>query len=143
MVQTTDVKTGQSIYSGSPQAWGRTRQPKNLAGAHGLEVASVDSEPTMDDATAGYRTQSGRFLHILLDTDPSGEDRTITVWGFSYAFGRWAPLTDVRGNAVTTGAVDDAQVYKVFEISGVDRVLFLANSTNHANNFLMAACSTV
>ena len=34
-------------------------------------------------------------------------------------------------------------VYKVFEISGVDRVLFLANSTNHANNFLMAACSTV
>ena len=62
---------------------------------------------------------------------------------FSYAFGRWAPLTDVRGNAVTTGAIADAQVYKVFEISGVDRVLFLADDADHANNFLMAACSTV
>ena len=122
--------------------WGRTKGPKNIAGPHGTEVAAVTSEPTFADETAGYPTENQRFLHILLDTDVSGENRTITVWGFSYAFDRWAPLTDVRGNAVATGAVNDSQVYKVFEISGCDRVLFLANSAINASDFLYAACST-
>ena len=138
---TNDAKTGQPIH-GYHTSWGRTRGPKNLAGAFGTQVAEVESEPTMTDATAGYKTENQRFLHILLDTDPSDENRTITVWGFSYAFGRWGPLTDVRGNAVTTGAVNDSQVYKVFEIAGCDRVLFFANGTIHANDFLFAACST-
>ena len=123
-------------------SWGRTRQPKNVAGPHGTEVTSSTSEPTLTDATAGYRTEAGRFLHILLDTDPSGNTRTVTVWGFSYAFGRWAPLTDVRGNAVATGSVADSQVYKVFEISGVDRLYFLADNAIDSGDFLMAACST-
>ena len=125
-----------------PSGWGRTRQPKNLAGAHGAQVTSVTSEPTMTDGTAGYPTENQRFLHILLDTDPSGENRTITVWGYSHAFGRWGPLKDILGNAVTTGAVNDSQTYLVFEIAGVDRVLFLANSAINANDFLHAAGSS-
>jgi len=123
-------------------SWGRTRGPKNLTGTHGTEVVSVTSEPTLTDGTAGYPTENQRFLHILLDTDPSGDNRTVTVYGYSHAFGRWAPLTDVRGNAVTTGAVNDSQKYLVFEISGCDRVLFLANSAINASDFLFAAGST-
>ena len=121
------------------ESYGRTRCPKNLAGDHGTEVTAVTAEPTFNDETAGYATENQRFLHVLLDTDPSAENRTVTVWGFSYAFDRWAPLTDVRGNAVTTGAVNDSQVYKVFEIAGCDRVLFLANSAINASDFLYAA----
>jgi len=132
------MATGRTTWD----SYGRTKCPKNLTGTHGTEVASVTSEPTLTDATAGYSTENQRYLHILLDTDTSGDNRTITVWGFSHAFGRWAPLTDARGNAVTTGAVNDSQVYKVFEIGGCDRVLFLANSAVNASDFLFAACTT-
>tara|TARA_R100000808_G_scaffold22242_1_gene48287 strand:- start:2367 stop:2759 length:393 start_codon:yes stop_codon:yes gene_type:complete len=123
-------------------SWGRTRGPKNLAGAHGTEVASATSAPTVTDATAGYPTENQRFLHILLDTATSGENRTITVLAYTHATGRWAPLTDIRGNAVTTGAVNNTSVHKVFEISGVDRVFFFASGAIAANDFLLAACST-
>ncbi len=132
------MATGRTTW----ESYGRTKCPKNLTGTHGEEVASVTSEPTLTDATAGYATENQRYLHILLDTDPTGNTRTVTVWGFSYAFGRWAPLTDAQGRAVTTGAVNDSQVYKVFEIAGCDRVLFLADSAIGGSDFLLAACST-
>ena len=132
------MATGRTTWD----SYGRTKCPKNLTGTHGTEVASVTSAPTLTDATAGYSTENQRFLHILLDTSTSTNNRTITVWGFSHAFGRWAPLTDVRGNAVTTGAVNSSQAYKVFEIGGCDRVLFLANSAVAAGDFLFAACTT-
>jgi len=123
-------------------SWGRTRGIRNLAGAHGTEAVTATGAPTATDATAGYATQNQRFLHVQLDTSAQGETRTVTVFGFSHAFGRWAPLTDIRGNAVTTGAAASTGVYKVFEIDGVDRVYFFIDSALHASNFFFAGCST-
>jgi len=124
-------------------SWGRTRGIRNLAGAHGTESVTSTSLPTVTDATAGYATQNQRFLHLQLDTSAAGETKTVTVVGFSHAFGRWAPLTDVRGNAVTTGAVASTAAYKIFEIDGIDRVAFVVSSgALNASNFFFAGCST-
>ena len=124
-------------------SWGRTRGVRNLAGAHGTAGVTSDSAPAVTNGALGYATQNQRFLHLHLDTDTSGETKTVTVLGYSHAFGRWAPLTDVRGNAVTTGAVVNTAAYKIFEIDGVDRVYFLISSgTLNASDFFFAGCST-
>ena len=42
-------------------------------------------------STIGHRTENAKFLHIWLqDGDANGN--TVTVYGYNYAFGRWAPL---------------------------------------------------
>tara|TARA_Y100000592_G_scaffold96953_1_gene166488 strand:- start:3084 stop:3503 length:420 start_codon:yes stop_codon:yes gene_type:complete len=130
-------------------SWGRTRQPKNVTGRDSTsEAATLDAAPAGNaaaDIASSFTTENQRFLHLLLDTDTSGENKTITVYGFSYAFARWAPLKDVRGNAVTISA-DDTSTYQIFEIHGVDRVCFLAGGTDAgqlaANDFFFAATST-
>ena len=126
-------------------SWGRTRRPKNVNGASSTAVAvTVASEPSsMTDGTitGAYFTENQRFLHLSLDTDPSGENRTITVWGYLHATGRWAPLKDTSGTACTITA-NDAQAHAVYEIAGVDKVYFQANSALNADDFFHAACST-
>ena len=92
--------------------------------------------------TGAYFTENQRFLHLTLDTDPSGNTRTVTVWGFMHASGRWAPLKDSSGNAVATGAINDTQFHRVFEIAGVDKVYFQIDSALSGDDFLHAACST-
>ena len=127
-------------------SWGRTRRPKNLNGASSTaQVTAVANEPSdMADGTitGAYFTENQRFLHLSLDTDPSGNTRTVTVWGFMHASGRWAPLKDTSGIAVTTGAIADAQFHRVFEIAGVDKVYFQIDSALNGSDFLHAACST-
>lgn len=136
-----------SITSGFHRhsSWGRTRRPKNVNGATSTaEATTVASEPSdMADGTitGAYFTENQRFLHLSLDTDPTGENRTITVWGFMHATGRWVPLKDTAGNACTIAA-NDTQAHAVFEIAGVDKVYFQANSALGANNFFHAALST-
>lgn len=101
-------------------SWGRTRQPKNLAGENGSQVLAPTAEPA--GATAGYITENQRFLHLLLDTDEDGSNVKIVVWAYSHAFGAWGTLTGVGGAAEITA--NDAKKHQVFEISGVDRVYF-------------------
>jgi len=120
-------------------SWGRTRQPKNLAGAHGNEVATSTSSPST--VADGYATENQRYLHLLLDTDSSGNDRTVTVYGWYHAFGVWVPLVDTAGTAVTITA-DDTQAHKIYEIAGVDRVYFKVNDTFATNDEMFAAGST-
>ena len=129
-------------------SWGRTRTPKNVLSSHraGIDAngATLDvptAAPTATDSSLGYVTENQRFLHLLLDTDASGDDRTVTVYGFSYALGRWSPLTDTRGNAVTIAA-DDASTYKIFEIYGTDKVYFQINGAFDSGDFFYAAGST-
>ena len=44
-------------------SWGRTRQPKNLAGAHTNEVATSTSDPST--VADGYATENQRYLSIV------------------------------------------------------------------------------
>jgi hypothetical protein len=137
----------QSTSSGfhTHASWGRTRRPKNVNGASSTaEATTVASEPSdMSDGTitGAYFTENQRFLHLSLDTDPSGENRTITVWGFMHATGRWVPLKDTSGTACTIAA-NDAQAHAVYEIAGVDKVYFQVNSAFGATGFFHAALST-
>ena len=39
----------------------------------------------------GYKTENAKFLHIWLQ-DANANGNTVTVYGYNYAFGRWAPL---------------------------------------------------
>ena len=120
-------------------SWGRTRQPKNLAGAHGAEVVTSTSDPSV--VTDGYATENQRYLHLLLDTDTSGHTRTVTVYGWYHAFGVWVPLESTAGTAVTISAAN-AQAHKIYEIAGVDRVYFKIDSSLDAGDEMFAAGST-
>ena len=120
-------------------SWGRTRQPKNLAGAHGTEVATSTSDPSV--VTEGYATENQRYLHLLLDTTTSTDNRTVTVFGWYHAFGVWVPLVDTAGTAVTIAA-NSGTTHKIYEIAGVDRVYFKINSTLDGDDEMFAAGST-
>ena len=128
-------------------SWGRTRRPKNVKGNSSTEqAATLGAVPAGDaaaDIAGSVSTENQRFLHLLLDTDTSGANRTVTVYGFSYAMARWAPLTDTRGNAVSISA-NDTSAYQIFEIHGVDRVCFVGNgpAVIAENDFFFAATST-
>ena len=138
----------QSTSSGfhTHSSWGRTRRPKNVNGASSTaQVVPVAGEPSdMADGTitGAYFTQNQRFLHLTLDTDPSGDTRTVTVWGYLHGTGRWAPLKDTSGTAVATGAIADTQFHRVFEIAGVDKVYFPIDSALDAADFLHACLSS-
>lgn len=124
-------------------SWGRTRQPKNLAGAHGTQASAPTAAPSA--ATDGFKTESQRFLHILLDGTTDNSTLGIVVWAYSHAFGAWGKLTDVHGNACTISNSAGPQAHRVFEISGVDRV-YLQSTGGDAppagNDTIFAACST-
>ena len=126
-------------------SWGRTRRPKNVNGAtstaEAVPVAAEPSDMADGSITGAYFTENQRFLHLSLDTDPTGENRTITVWGYMHASGRWVPLKDTAGNACTIAA-NDTQAHAVYEIAGVDKVYFQVNAAFGANNFFHAALST-
>jgi len=130
-------------------SWGRTRRPKNVNGNTSTqEAATLAAAPNGNDPANradSVSTENQRFLHLLLDTITTSQDKTITVYGFSYAMNRWAPLTDVRGNPVTISA-QDRSTYQIFEIHGVDRVCFLAGGTDPGQldptDFFFAATST-
>ena len=111
-------------------SWGRTRRPKNVKGVDSTEQAETMADAPDHDAAANIAksvsTENQRFLHLHLNTDTVGASRTVTVHGFSYAMNRWAPLKDVRGNAVAI-TVTNGTAYQIFEIHGVDRLCFVRN----------------
>jgi len=120
-------------------SWGRTRQPKNLAGSHGAEVSTSTSDPSV--VTDGYATENQRYLHLVLDTSTSTNTRTVTVYGWYHAFGVWIPLVDTGGTAVTIQAIS-TKAHKIYEIAGVDRVYFKIDTALNANDEMFAAGST-
>ena len=125
---------------------GRTRRPKNVLGADSTAEAVTLGAAPAGDAVAtianSVSTENQRFLHLLLDlTETSPGPKTVTVYGFSYAMNRWAPLTDVRGNAIAITA-DDSSVYQIFEIHGADRLCFVCAAGIPADDFFFAATST-
>ena len=145
-----------SVYKAT--SWGRTRRPKAIqnGGVETYQVKGVtatkveyvtsisDFSDSLSGATEGqngYATENQRFLHMLLDTTTQDEDRTVTVYGYTYASNRWSTMRDVRGNPISLQCNNQA-IYQIFEISGVDRVYFKTNNALHANNHFYAAFST-
>ena len=128
-------------------SWGRTRQPKNIAGAHGAEAtASATAPSTVND---GYVTENQRFLHVLLKDAAFTNGVGIVVWAYSHAFGSWGKLTQKNGSAATLKSTSTSAVQKIFEITGVDRVYFQQaivdtadDEFDSANDEIYAACST-
>tara|TARA_R100000388_G_scaffold93991_1_gene79924 strand:+ start:1345 stop:1776 length:432 start_codon:yes stop_codon:yes gene_type:complete len=135
-------------------SWGRTRQLKNIAGPHGTEV-DVVAVGTLDAVTDGYSTESQRFLHVLVIDKNAGANLSVTLYGYSHAFGKWFPLKThgvtgaVSGTAVvvTVGNTSTAEGSQTaaqremvtVEISGIDRVAFVGTT---ADVRVYAACST-
>ena len=125
------------------QSWGRTRSPKNIAGPHGTEAVTSTGNPSA--ATDGYSTENQKYLHMLLDTSTSGENRTVTVYAYSHAFGRWWILDD-GGSNLTIAANNTTAVRAgtdAVEIKGVDRLFFKINGALDADDEFFAACSTL
>ena len=150
-------------------SWGRTRSPKNLAGANGTAITlEANTNNMLGSAsgykTVGYATENQRFLHVLVtDANGSGTPGAITIFGYCHAFERWfeisgaqelsdhvggdstndapAPSSIQAGNS---GNADTAQTpgnreYRVYRIAGIDRVAFVGDD-DESNVY--AACST-
>lgn len=131
-------------------SWGRTRQPKNIAGPHksvlhGNGTTLPTAEPTL--ATDGHKAENQRFIHILVDNTDNTKNHQLTLWGFSYASGKWGKIYDTSGSQIEISRVTQAlNKYYIFEIAGVDRV-YLQDSGGggnalHADDQVYAAMST-
>lgn len=128
-------------------SWGRTRQPKNLAGGiHEAEIAATVPTAEPSAATDGVSTENQRYLHIFLKNSHAGNAKEVTVWGYIHAFGEWFELKNTAGTAivVTLPAGVGTKVFQVHEIAGVDRVYFRSTGSNamEAADTAMAAGST-
>ncbi len=125
-------------------SWGRTRQPKNLRGAHGGAAQLANSAAAAPAGeNAGMPTENQRFLHLTYTHDADTAAKTITVWGYSYAIGVWAPIVDIRGEPVELETTPQASKTQIFEISGIDRVHCVSSDANiPAEDSFFAACST-
>ena len=126
-------------------SWGRTRGPKNLAGANGTAVAllaNTNSLKGTSASTEGYATENQRFLHLLVCDANAGVPAAVTVFGYCHAFQRWFEIPQDQLTSVNAGATaasvtvgdstrtEAAQVpsdreYRVYNIAGIDRVAFV------------------
>lgn len=130
-----------NVYS----SWGRTRQPKNLAGKHEAEIAATVPTSAPSLATDGVSTQNQRYLHIFLKNSTT-DAKEVTVWGYTHAFGEWFELKNTAKQAIvlTLAGVVGTKVFEVHEIAGVDRVYFRSTGGNDmvVGDTAMAAGST-
>tara|TARA_R100000426_G_C4763062_1_gene87934 strand:- start:71 stop:559 length:489 start_codon:yes stop_codon:yes gene_type:complete len=138
-------------------SFGRTRQPKNplfgqnlvgntnyvipnsvaAAGASVWDIANTRKD-------YGFSTENQRYMHVLIDTSTSaGADKRaqVGVLGYIEAFGVWAELLkyDLESNepdnsnalqTLTTEVINDSSESYIFDIVGVDRVVFYAANAN-------------
>jgi len=138
-------------------SFGRTRQPKNLsfgenlvgnskyiipyntahAGNNVFDVANIRKD-------YGLSTENQRYMHLLIDsTTIPGVTKTasVGVLGYINAFGIWSqlvkhdlpPSEPQNGNRflpLLTGVQNNARKYFVFDMFGVDKVLFYAANPN-------------
>ena len=130
-----------------PTSFGRTRQPKNVAGDHqvyihgGVSGNMPTAAPT--SATQGYATENQRFLQVYWKADQINTTHTITAWGYSHASQVWSELYDTGGTQVRLTTTNAAvETFRVFEIAGVDRVYFRQSDDALAATDLFAAATS-
>ena len=114
---------------------GITRQIKNAAGAFGSPISTPFAAPTL--ATDGYATENQRYAHIVMNTFPINSDnnKTVVVWGYNHAFGKWARLTRHASGFKNIYVLNNGTQYQlqhsqttrpctryVLEIAGIDRI---------------------
>jgi len=143
-------------------SWGRTRRPKGLwnnatvpsketPAAVSVCTASADLLDDLDSIAHpkvnGYITENQRYLHVYVD-DLTGTDNDLSVYiyGYNYAFGKWAPILEQDGDgtrSIMTAACGTSGVaqHYIFDIAGVDRVAFVKTATAVPDN-VYAACAT-
>ena len=127
-------------------SWGRTRQPKNIAGPHGTTITPLAHDTIVSELTSesGYATENQRYLHLAA-TIADNHTYNVEIWFYSYALGdAWFQLEATADQTFATpnGA---AKLYKKLEISGLDRVIFIKSAQLNGGNTdvsLTAACST-
>ena len=133
------------------QRFGRTRGPKsplkytqNLVGNTNYVIPSSDSNElgasNWDIANEfkdkGLPTENQRHMHLLLDSSTSigaNKNVRIAVLGYISAFGIWSELLKYDGDqlpTIETSLQDGTAEYYVFDILGVDKVLFFATNNN-------------
>ncbi len=121
-------------------SWGRTRAPKNIAGAHGTAATVLAEGATPSGATAGYSTENQRYLHVTLDVGAAKPGQNLNIWTYSHASGMWGWFAQVD---YTTSAITiDYTV--IVEIYGQDRVAIQRSTGDWSNapTAIYAACST-
>ena len=140
------------------ESWGRTRRPKALwdnsvvstketAVAVTVLTTTGHLADDLDSADAGkngYVTENQEYLHVYVE---GASNNSVDIYGYNYAFGKWALLMEGKFDeagtrsgmnaAVNTGA---ERQYK-FHVAGVDRVAFVKKTTD-APTGVYAACST-
>ncbi len=139
-----------------PTSWGRTRRPKALSDNHAVpskETAVAvtilatsgllaDDLDSADDGKNGYVTENQRYLHVYV---AGASTNSIDIYGYNYAFGKWAPILEQDGDgtrSVMNAAVVSGQPGQYrFHIAGVDRVAFVKKTTD-APTSAFAACSS-
>ena len=120
--------------------YGRTRRPKNIAGADGTAVTNVadlaaatvvtnDSTNANKTGTGVYSTENQRYLHLSSYTSGT----VVNVWVYHYATGKWSELL-IGGSTVALAAAK----CKIIEIAGIDLVAFKVTNASDVH----AACST-
>jgi len=130
------MATGRTTWG----SYGRTRRPKNIAGADGTAVSNIadaaaakgvtDASTNADKTGAGvYATENQRYLHLSSTTNGT----VANVWVYHYATGKWSELL-VGGSSVTLTATH----CKIIEIAGVDLVAFTVTNASDVH----AACSS-
>lgn len=90
----------------------------------GVSGAMPTQLPTQE--SDGFFAANQKILHAFWKaTAGVGKTHNIKAFGFSYASGKWAPLNDINGNPIELTTTDNAvNTYRLFEISGVDKVYF-------------------
>ena len=101
----------------------------------------------------GRKTENARFLHLYLEDSTNG-GVTITVFGYNYAFGKWAvvqiPVGSVHDAATTAEIAYTDAVFTaastarthIIPIAGIDKVYFKSSAANDADVLVGAAIST-
>jgi len=127
---------------------GRTRQPKNIAGDHGVYIHGglSGAMPKISPAAAavGYVTENQRYLHVRWKAEQNNKTHEITAYGYNYATGVWSLLHDIDGTQVRLQTVGPTDQTRVFEISGIDRIYFRSTGPDDllATDLFAAATST-
>ena len=123
-------------------SWGRTRQPKNIAGEHGTEIevmAHGDEPQGITGSEGGYATENQRYLHVTVERSDDGvPNQDIEIWMYSHATAVWSIFTTINCDAIAQNTT------YVIEIYGVDRVAFVrdAGAWGDEPDAVYAACST-
>lgn len=128
---------------------GRTRQPKNIAGDHGVYIhgglSGAMPKASPGPASVGYATENQRYLHVRWKAEQTGKVHEITAYGYSHATEMWSLLHDTNENQVKLQTEDaTVDLTRVFEISGVDRIYFRSTGPDDllATDLFAAATST-